>query len=157
MRRLIVPLILVFTACSNGPTAGKFGASDVEAIRKAAQDLAAAYNARDATKIVSLFSGAAVVMPPNTATLRGPDSIKGFYESRWAEGGTDLQIEARDIGGEGNLAYMSGTFSVVNRPPDGQERRDRGKFLWIARNLAGRWLFEYQMWSSDLPPATATP
>jgi hypothetical protein len=30
---------------------------------------------------------------------------------------------------------------------------DRGKYLFIFRNMNGQWKIEYTSWSSDLPPS----
>ena len=33
--------------------------------------------------------------------------------------------------------------------------RDRGKYLFVLRNMAGDWRLEYTSWSSDLPRPAA--
>jgi hypothetical protein len=30
-------------------------------------------------------------------------------------------------------------------------RHDRGKYLFVLRNMSGTWRLQYSMWSSDLP------
>jgi ketosteroid isomerase-like protein len=93
-----------------------------------------------------------VLFPPNRSALRGADPIRGYYRTRFAEGATDLVVDLKDIAGSGTLAYASGTYSFRNRPESGIETRDRGKCMWIVRNMGGgRWRWEYQMWNSDLP------
>jgi ketosteroid isomerase-like protein len=150
-------LVVVAAACGGG-NGQEFGRTEVNAITQLSQDFAAAYNAKDVDKTVSSFSGAAVLMPPNASTLRGTEPIKGYYSTRFAEGATDLVIEPKDISGHGPLAYVSGGYSVHIRPEGGGETRDRGKFLWIARNMGGgQWRWEYQMWSSDLPSVAPVP
>ena len=34
-------------------------------------------------------------------------------------------------------------------PPGGESKRDRGKFLFILRNVSGKWQLEVLMFSSD--------
>jgi uncharacterized protein (TIGR02246 family) len=157
--RLVVLLAALTAAgCSGGARSQEFGKADAEAIRAVIQDFVSAYNAKDAAKLMSHFAGNAVLMPPNASTLRGPDSIKGYFETRFnVDGATDLTIDPKDISGHGPLAYVSGDFSLALKPAGGQERRDRGKLLWILRNLSGRWLYEYTIWSSDLPPPAPAP
>jgi ketosteroid isomerase-like protein len=131
-----------------------FGLEDRQQITKFVQDFAAAYNTKDAAKMLTFYSGSALLMPPNASTVRGQESIQGYYHNRFnVDGATDLALEAKEISGEGPLAYVSGTFSLRLQPPDGTERRDRGKLLFILRNLAKSWRIEVSMWSSDLPPA----
>ena len=149
-------LLLALAACS-APTQREFGKADVESIRKLVQEFTTAYNAKEAAKVATLFSGGAVVMPPNASTVRGTESIQGYFVSRFAQGASDVLIEPRDIAGSGALAYASGDFSLKLVPPaGGPERRDRGKFLWILREFSGKWLLEYLIFSSDFPAAPPT-
>jgi uncharacterized protein (TIGR02246 family) len=149
---------LITAACSGGAKSQEFGKADAEAIRTVIQDFVSAYNAKDSAKLISHFAGNAVLMPPNASTLRGPDSIKGYFEARFnVDGATDLTIDPKDVSGHGPLAYVSGDFSLTLKPASGPERHDRGKLLWILRNLSGRWLYEYSIWSSDLPPPAPAP
>jgi uncharacterized protein (TIGR02246 family) len=148
---------LALAACSASKPQ-EFGRVEVNAVTKLVHDFVAAYNAKDADKTAAVFSGSAVLMPPNGATLRGIDSIKAYYRNRFAEGGTDLVIEPKDINGIGTLAYVTATYSYKNRPEGEPESRDRGKFLWIVRNMGGgQWRCEYHVWNSDLPLPTAPP
>ncbi len=147
---LCAAIALTFGACG-GRKVPEFGRADADTIKKVTQDFVAAYNAKDAAKVVTFLSGSAVLMPPNSSTLRGQDSIKGYYQARFAEGATDLSLDPRDVSGSGPLAYASGSYSVRTG-----DRRDRGKYLWILRNMAGTWRAEYQVWSSDLPPSAGS-
>jgi hypothetical protein len=36
------------------------------------------------------------------------------------------------------------------------QTHDRGKFLFVFRNLGGSWKIGYASWSSDLPPASVS-
>ena len=49
-----------------------------------------------------------------------------------------------------------GDYRLVLAPPSGPSRRDRGKFVWIFRELNGTWMIDGIIFSSDfseLPPA----
>ena len=145
-------LALALAACS-APAQREFGKVDRDNITKLVQDFTTAYNAKDAAKITTLFSGGAGLMPPNASTVRGAESIKGYFVSRFAQVATDLAIDPSDIAGSGTLAYIAGTYSLKLAPAGGSERKDRGKLLWVLRQLGGRWLLEYLIFSSDFPPA----
>jgi uncharacterized protein (TIGR02246 family) len=154
---LSVAAAVGLAACSSPPVE-TFGREAQEEIRSLVRDLTSAYNEKDAKKVIGLFSGAAVLMPPNAPTTRGLETIQGYFEGRFAEGATDLQIEVRDVAGAGQLAYASGDFNLRIVPPaGGAERRDRGKFLWILRDHGEHWLLEYVIFSSDLPPVAPPP
>ena len=88
-------------------------------------------------------------MPPNKPLLRGREPLKSFYQNMLNGGSTDLKLTTVDVAGHGPIAYESGSYSMMNGP-----NHDRGKFLFIYRNMAGNWKFEYTSWSSDLPPAS---
>jgi uncharacterized protein (TIGR02246 family) len=138
-------------ACSR-PAPDEFGKADVDNIRKLIQDFVPAYNAKDAAKVATFFSGGAVVMPPNAPTMRGVEAIEQYYVARFAQGATDLSLEPTDVAGHGPLAYVSGDYRLKMAPPGGPERPDRGKFLFILREAAGKWALEYLMFSSDFAP-----
>lgn len=151
VRRFTLAVLLagLTTACS-GPAQPAFGRSDIDSLRKLAQDLVAAYNSKDPQKTASYFAGNGVLMPPNSSVVRGLEAIQTFYDKRFKQGGTGLEITAEDIAGQGELAYVSGSYSVRTAVAGAAETRDRGKFLWVARKMQPGWRWEYQMWSSDL-------
>lgn len=145
-------MAVALAACS-APAQREFGKPDRDSITKLVQEFTAAYNAKDAAKVATLFTGGAGLMPPNASTLRGTESIQGYFVSRFDQGASDLQIEPKDIAGSGVLAYISGNYSLKLAPPGGPDRRDRGKLLWVLRDFNGRWLLEYLIFSSDFPAA----
>ena len=141
---------LALAGCA-GSNVEEFGRGDADTIREMVQRFSAAYKEKDAAAVTDLFSGAAVLMPPNSSTVRGPDSIRGFYEVRFAQGDGEFGVEVEEVGGHGTLAFATGSYSLTLQPPGEAESRDRGKVLWVARSNMGQWRFEYQIWSSDLP------
>ena len=150
----VLGMALSLIGCGGSAPKDEFGRADAEQISKMVQEFAAAYNAKDVEKIGSYFAGNASLMPANRSTLNGVEAVKGFYKERVGiEGATNLAIEMLSVQGQGTLAYYAGTFSLDLRPEGGPERRDRGKVIWILRKLGGQWRFEYQIMSSDLPPA----
>ena len=147
---------LIGAAACSGRTGSQFDRSDVDSITKAIEQLRTAFNARDSARAAALYSPTGVVMPPNRALMRGRQFVQQYYDDRFAEGATDLEIEAGDISGQGTLAYASGDYRLNLVPEDGsQKRRDRGKFLWVFRENNGVWMLEYVIFSSDFvsPPA----
>lgn len=153
-------LALSLTACS-ASTEREFNEEDTANLKTLLQDFVVAYNAKDPAKVATFFTGTAVVMPPNASSVRGVDPIEQYYVARFAEGASDLTLEPRDLSGSGTIAYVSGDYRLNMAPPGGTERRDRGKFLFVFRDLRGNWKLEYLMFSSDFPvtapPATAPP
>lgn len=149
-------LALSLGACS-APPAREFGKADVENINKMLQAFTDTYNAKEAAKLVNFFTPGGVVLPPNASTVRGTENVREYYVRRFARGASDLKLEPRDIAGVGSLAFANGDYSLNMAPPDGPARRDRGKFLFVLRDLKGTWQLDQLMFSSDFAPETAPP
>jgi ketosteroid isomerase-like protein len=143
---------LAAAACS-GPAQPGFTPADATAIRQRTQEFKTAFNAKDPDKLTVFYPAEAVLMPPNAPTVRGKDSIRDFFKELYAQGGTDLNMETRDVRGQGTMAYEAGTYSLNRRPATGSATRDRGKYLIIWRQQNGTWTIESTIWSSDLPEA----
>jgi ketosteroid isomerase-like protein len=157
MRSRLAPIFVlavgIYLAACAGPAPQEFGKADVGQIKAMIQDFVAAYNAKDVAKIGTFFSANAALMPANRSTLRGVEAVKGYYEGRVKdEGATDLAIDPMAVEGHGPLGFVAGTFSLTLKGPDGKERHDRGKVLWIVHKYGTQWRFEWQIMSSDLPP-----
>ncbi len=152
-RCLITAIVMTFAAAGcSAPVAREFGKTDIDGINQLIQEFTAVYNAKDATKVARLFTGAAVVMPPNASTVRGEVNVREYYIKRFNQGASDLQLEPRDVAGSGPLAHASGDYRLMMAPPGKTPRRDRGKFIFILRDFRGRWMLEYLMFSSDFAP-----
>jgi uncharacterized protein (TIGR02246 family) len=151
-----VCLVALFTAgCSSsaGPT---FDSADQDRIKAVIQQLTEAFNAKDAAKAAALYTSEAVVMPPNKTLMRGRNFVEQYYTARFGEGATNLELQPNEIKGSGTLAVAMGDYRLVLAPPSGPSRRDRGKFVWIFRELNGTWMIDGIIFSSDfseLPPA----
>jgi ketosteroid isomerase-like protein len=141
-------LALGLTACG-GAADPPFGQDDSAAIRKTTADLAAGINGKNVDQILTLYADNSVFMPPNAPLLRGRDPLKSFYTDLVAKV-SDIKLEPADVAGHGPIGYESGTYTMTIGAT-----RDRGKFLFILRKMAGNWRLEYTSWSSDLPRPAA--
>lgn len=149
---LIAAAILTsLTACSSAP-ARTFGQAETASINEVIAEFIAAYNAKDATKVSLLFTDGGAVMPPNSSTVRGTENVRIHYTKRFDQGASDLSLEPQTIAGSGGLAFASGDYRLNMAPPGGEAQRDRGKFIFIFRELNGRWKFDHLMFSSDFAP-----
>ena len=148
-------LALVCGGCSQAQ-APEFGKGDADRINKMLQEFVAAYNAKDALKVSQMFTGAAVVLPPNASTVRGNENVREYYVKRFEQGASALSLEAVDVGGHGPLAFVSGDYRLNLAPAGGEVRRDRGKFLFILRHVRDRWMLDHLMFSSDFAAPLAS-
>jgi uncharacterized protein (TIGR02246 family) len=157
MHPLIVCLVLALTtACSSGNAGPSFDQADQDRIKAVIQQLTEAFNAKDAAKAAALYTPEAVVMPPNKTLSRGRSFVEQYYTSRFAEGAGDLTLQPGEIRGSGNLGVALGDYRLTLSPPQGPQRRDRGKFVWIFREQNNAWMIDTVIFSSDfteLPPA----
>ena len=150
--------VLLAMVLSLGPVAcasqssEPFDQADRDAISKFTADFVTVYNAKDSAKLAQHFVDNGAVMPPNASTVTGIDSVRMYYDRRFAQGATDLKLEPVDITGVGSLAYATGNYWLNMAPPGGEVRRDRGKFIFIMRERRGTWLLERLMFSSDFAP-----
>jgi uncharacterized protein (TIGR02246 family) len=153
----LIATLMVFglAACSSGQPR-PFGKAETDSINQLIGDFIAAYNAKDAAKVSSLFTDVGAVMPPNASTRRGTESVRLYYVERFRQGASDLVLEPQTIAGSGPLAFASGDYRLNMAPPDGPARRDRGKFIFILRNQNRRWLLDQLMFSSDFAPGGPT-
>ena len=142
-------LIVTTTGCTQ-PAADEFTTADGEQIRQRTQQLATAFNAKQIDSILELYADNSVFMPPNAPVLRGREPLRAFYQDLISRA-TNLRLETEDVSGHGPIAYETGSYSLVYQ--DGATR-DRGKFIFIWRQMNDRWVTEKTIWSSDLPPQT---
>ena len=140
-------LTVAVSACATGANQQEFTRAEAEAVRQTAADLSAAFNAGQVDKIISLYADNSVFMPPNAPLIRGREPLQSFYAGMIERGASQLELTSEEVNGHGPLAFESGTYSV-NYPKGG---RDRGKYVRILRNTAGRWRTEKTIWSSDFP------
>jgi hypothetical protein len=175
---VVTTVCLVLSSCG-GPTGPEFTRADGEAFRKIGGQWSTAFNAGDVESLVSMFAGTGALMPPNSSTVRGHESITGYYTQLFNEGERNLEVEISEVGGEGDLGFVSGTFLNVSQipvqvdddeveedavdeegaeaaEPEMQENRSRGKLVIILRKLGGNWKFESFIWNSDLPLPVAS-
>jgi len=153
MQRVLTTALVALSVCAGANACGgkiepEFGMADQQAIRQASTALESSFNAKDVDKILALYTDNSVFMPPNKPLLRGRPALKQFYDGLLNGGSKDLKITPADVSGHGTLAYESGSYSMTNGTVP-----DRGKYLFIFRNMNGSWKIEYTSWSSDLPPS----
>src|SRR5262245_19064947 len=129
MRIMLVACAMVLSAACSRGSGPRFEKTDTEAVTRLIEQLRVAFNVKDPAKAAALYSTTGVVMPPNKPIMRGRQFVEQYYKDRFSEGATDLEMNAVDVSGQGNLAYASGDYRLNLVPADGKPpRRDRGKF-----------------------------
>jgi ketosteroid isomerase-like protein len=144
---LAVIALATTTACSN-PKGDEFTTSDAANIRQKSQEFVDAFNSKQVPKILAEYADNSVFMPPNMPTIRGKGALEGYYTDLFHQGAQNLKLEVGEVSGHGPIAYQTGSYELEYQQ---DSRHDRGKYLFVLRNMSGTWRLQYSMWSSDLP------
>jgi uncharacterized protein (TIGR02246 family) len=148
MNKLIplLPLLLVVTACSQGPVP-----ADTSVITSRSDAWEAALNAADTDAIVDFYTSDARLLPPNGEMTSGKDAVRAVFGGM-IEAGIGGDLTSIDAVVVGDIGYNVGTYTLTS----GDALVDRGKFIetW-SRGSDGQWRIANDIWNSDLPLATS--
>jgi ketosteroid isomerase-like protein len=147
----LAAIALAATAACGSPKGEEFTTTDAATIRQRNQEFVDAFNARDVPRILDIYAENSVFMPPNLPIIRGKDALKIFYTDLLNQGASNLRLDVFEVAGHGPIAYQSGSYELDYKPATGTPRHDRGKYLFILRNMSGTWRLQYTMWNSDQP------
>lgn len=147
MRKLAVAVTVVATFIGTGIVQGQ-GKTD-PALNTLAAAWAAAFNAKDAAKIASLYADDAVVMPPNQPMVKGRANIEAHWKSEIQQGAANLQLTPVESAISGSQAFEAGTSTMTL--PGGQT--EVGKYLVVLKRVGNDWKIAYDVYNSDAPPA----
>lgn len=165
--RLAAGLILVFplVACEKSAEAkgvAAFTPQDSSAVRVEIEKWRTTLLAQDFNKWGTSVTSDVVMYPPNQQKTVGRDAAVAFVTAYPKI--TKFDIEVDELGGQGDLAYDRGTYTITAIGPNNATINDKGSFLsTFRRQPDGTWPHSRVMWHSDLPvptePATkpATP
>ena len=158
---MIIPLVLVlcFTfSCQKQAeeVAEEVGVAplsdeDVAAIKASTEAFVQAVKSEDWTALAALYTGDAVVMPPNTPMIQGREAIQAWNET--SPPITEFNLTIVEIDGCGDLAFVRGTYSMTIALEGAPEPiQDTGKYIEIRRKQEdGSWLIARDIFNSDLP------
>src|SRR5256885_13523330 len=145
---LLFAAALGASACST-PKQDEFTTRDAAAIRQKNEGFVTAFNGKQIPQIMDMYAENATFMPPNRPVLRGRPAISNFFDELLNQsGGTNLRLDVSEVVGHGPLAYQAGSYEIEYKPTTGvaPRDRDRGKYLFVLRNLGGAWRYEYTVW-----------
>jgi ketosteroid isomerase-like protein len=118
--------------------------------------LEAAFNARDAGALASLYSDTAVLMPPNEPMVRGRAAIERWFE-RALSRLRNIRVLATKSIVEGDRAFQAGTFTssahagAASSSAEEHGATQAGKYVLFLEKHAGDWKIEYDIWNLDQP------
>ena len=147
MRKLAVAVTVASAVVAMGIVQSQ-GKTD-PALNKLAAEWAAAFNARDASKIALLYADDAVVMPPNKPMVKGRANIETHFKGEIEQGPTNFQLSPFESAISGSQAFEAGTTTVTL--PGGET--DRGKYLVVLKRVGNDWKIAYDIYNGDTPSA----
>jgi ketosteroid isomerase-like protein len=117
--------------------------------------LEAAFHARDAAALASLYSDDAALMPPNEPMVRGRAEIQAWFERALARL-RRIRVLAAESLVEGDRAFQTGTLtsSAADAASSTAEEDDAprtGKYVLLLVKHAGDWKIQYDIWNLDEP------
>ena len=121
-------------------------------LREGTKRFSEAYNRGDAAAAADHYTEDAKLLPSNREMVSGKQAIQEFWEMAMAAGVRRVDLEAVEVGFDGNLGYVRGVSTVTIQPEGGQEMINKGKYLVILKRQADdSWKVAVDIWNSDSP------
>ena len=136
------------------------GNSDVDAekvrlLRRDAEWILAASEGRDVERILSFWTGDAVVLPPDLPAIIGKAALCDYVGSSLQVPGFRITWSTDEavLSPDGRLAYLVGNNAVTMNDPTGAPVTTKGRAVTIwQRGTNGEWRCAVDIWNAE-PPA----
>jgi len=153
-----IPMVLLVALFPVGIAAtGGLSQEDVAKIKRAHKNYEEAWLKGDANGVRVLFTDDCVLLPPHGDKPRiGQKGLNEFWFPPDAPPTqiTKLVLAPQDIGGDGQIAHVWGTFEVAwTTTQDGKTTSSshKGIFLNVLRKQTnGEWKFSHHMWDDPV-------
>jgi len=154
---------LALAACTQQPAPAPSAppdtrAADEAALRALIKDWAAAAQAKDAAKFVSIYADDAVVMMAGAPDIQGLAAIREGIPAMMQDPAFALSFEADrvEVARSGDLAFETGAYSMTLTGPDKKPATEKGHYVVVWRKGAdGAWKVVVDAPISDPPDAPA--
>ena len=114
------------------------------------QQFMAAFSRGDAAGIASLYTPDALLLPPNSESIRGLESIRTFWDGILKLGVEGVRLETVELTEHADSAIEVGHATVLAA---GGAVADQGKYLVVWRKDGGTWKLHRDIWNSSRPAA----
>ncbi len=136
---------------------GKLTSRDIAQIREVHQRYESTWLKGDDDGVRALFTDDSVLLPPHSAPPRlGRTGMDAFWFPAGAPKTkvTKLEVVIKDVGGDGQVAYVWGTDEVEwITEQDGRQTTasHKGTFLNVLQKQAnGEWKISHHMWDDEI-------
>jgi len=144
----IVFFAMVLVACQPaGPAA--LSEADLKAIEEISTTFQEGMNANDWAAVAATYTMDAVLLPPNAPAVSGRENIQAFF-SKFPPI-SDAELSNVEVKGQGDWAWVRGTYSMTISPPEMEPITDTGKYVEIRKKQSdGSWLIYCDIYNSDM-------
>ena len=157
---LTAAVLLTVMACAPPPEPPP--EIDIEAERAALSEAANRYHeagvSLDLDTIAALYANDALLLPPNSEAMEGPDGVREFLTAFTSIPGFQIRFEEPTVvvSKEGDMGYTLADIEFTVDGPDGQPvtSQERDFHLW-RKQADGSWKVVIDIWNSPDPLPTA--
>jgi uncharacterized protein (TIGR02246 family) len=147
MRMLFTVVLVLFTLVPPVHAQGT-AAPDLD---KIIAEFARLFNARDLTRLASLYAEDAVWMPQNSPVIKGRAAIEAALEERFKGPGV-LRFTATTSAVSGTLGFVAAAYTVTVPVEGAAPVSVAAKSLTVFRRVGNDWKIAYDMQNGDQPP-----
>jgi len=105
----------------------------------------------DAATLAGAYTEDAQALPPGNQTVEGRSAIEAMWRGIFSLPVKELQIETREVVGQGDDASEVGRYRLIGN--DGSVF-EAGKYVVIWRRGEGGWKLYRDIWNADAPAPT---
>ena len=143
-----IALALLIAGCDQSDAHRETGAAAdtgaaTEAVERTEQEMLAAFQAKDATKLASYYTPDAVLATPGRPAASGGDAVSKALSDDFADPNFKLSFanEKTEVAGSGDIAYTQGSFNVTyTNPQTKQAETGSGTYITVFKKQAdGSW------------------
>ena len=112
------------------------------------------FNRGDAAAVVALYAPDAQLVMSGSETAKGREAIRAVVEAM-IKSGAKVHIDSSQNVGAGDIAYVFGTYSVLDH--EGGKDIERGSYVEVWRRQDGAWKISLDVNATGPAVATAAP
>ena len=135
-------LTVVITGVSIAGCSG--GGNPAADPRRVSEAFAAAYNAKDAGTIASLYADDAELMAPDAYPIKGRAAIEALFREKF-EQNCSMELRSRSFSLDAGQAFDTGDIAITMSDADGGPRRIAGRYLAVMKRVGSEWKIAYHM------------
>ena len=147
---VLISTLLLFSACTQVPTAEPDHTADKARIREVIDRAVAAFGTGDAETLALIRTEDSVVLKPEAEPLLGKQARRDSLEAVFAQFDVEESRTIKEIDIAGERAIVWGTYTVVLSPKDGSQAiNEAGNYIDVLHKQPDEsWLFARTIWNT---------